>query len=131
LKRSGSMLQSDLARYRAEEMLATSETVRSAAAACQVVDGDMTWLKLLAAAFTSAPGRIAVLVSKVTPAVAVVAASPDSGVAAHKLLSELIDRFGGRGGGKADLAQGGGLSGSPDAIVAAARTILSTQQPVT
>jgi alanyl-tRNA synthetase len=106
-------------------MLASAVPVRSAAAVCQVVDGDMPWLKLVAAAFTSEPGRVAVLVSTTTPAGAVVAASPGSGVAANTLLSALLARFGGRGGGKADLAQGGGLSGSPDAIVAAARTMLS------
>jgi alanyl-tRNA synthetase len=129
-KRAGLALQSELARYRAQELLAAAEPVRSAAAVCQVVGGDMTWLKLLAAALTSEPGRVAVLVSNEMPAGAVVAASPDSGVAAHKLLAELLARFGGRGGGKADLAQGGGLSGSPQAIVGAARTILSTAHPV-
>jgi len=40
------------------------------------------------------------------------------------VLGALIERFGGRGGGKADLAQGGGLSGNLADICAAARGLL-------
>jgi hypothetical protein len=36
----------------------------------------------------------------------------------------LIDRFGGKGGGKPDLAQGGGLQGTANELVAAARHIV-------
>ncbi len=36
------------------------------------------------------------------------------------MLKELINRFGGRGGGKADLAQGGGLTAAPEEVAAAA-----------
>jgi alanyl-tRNA synthetase len=125
LKRAGAALQTDLARYRAQEMVATAEPVPSGIAACQVVDGDLPWLKLLAAAFTSGPGRVAVLVSRETPPGVIVAASPDVGVQANKLLGDLLALFGGRGGGKADLAQGGGLSAPPEAVVASARTILA------
>jgi len=32
--------------------------------------------------------------------------------------------FGGRGGGKPDFAQGGGLAGSPESVLAAARAEL-------
>jgi len=37
------------------------------------------------------------------------------------LLKTLIARFGGKGGGRPDLAQGGGLQGATDEIVAFAR----------
>ena len=90
----------------------------------RVVEGDMTWLKLLAAAFTARPGRIAVLVSKELPAGVVVAASPDTGVAANTVLAGLTASFGGRGGGKADLAQGGGLAADPETIVEKARSAI-------
>ena len=36
------------------------------------------------------------------------------------MLKALVARFGGKGGGKPDLAQGGGLAGDVDEIVAAA-----------
>jgi hypothetical protein len=38
------------------------------------------------------------------------------------VLKLLTQRFGGRGGGKSDMAQGGGLEGAIDDIVAAARS---------
>jgi alanyl-tRNA synthetase len=103
-------------------MLPFAEPIRSGVAVCRVVDGDMTWLKLLATEFASEPGRVAVLVSNQEPAGVVVATSPDTGVAANKLLAQLLTRFGGRGGGKSDLAQGGGLNSSPETVVAEAAT---------
>ena len=39
---------------------------------------------------------------------------------------KLIERFGGKGGGRPDLAQGGGLQGTPDEIVRLTREIIST-----
>ena len=125
MKRAGVALQADLARYRAQEMVASAERMRFGVAVCQVVEGEMPWLKLLAASITAEPGRVAVLVSKETPAGVIVAASPDTGVQANALLGELLSRFGGRGGGKADLAQGGGLGGPPENVAAAARTVIA------
>jgi alanyl-tRNA synthetase len=46
--------------------------------------------------------------------------SADAGV----VLKTLIARFGGRGGGKPELAQGGGLKGSPEEIASAARQLI-------
>jgi alanyl-tRNA synthetase len=40
------------------------------------------------------------------------------------LLKQLTARFGGKGGGRADLAQGGGLRGKPQDLVAFARTLV-------
>jgi hypothetical protein len=42
------------------------------------------------------------------------------------VLRRLLDRFGGRGGGKADIAQGGGLGGVPVDIAAAGRDLLES-----
>jgi alanyl-tRNA synthetase len=53
---------------------------------------------------------------------AAVARSNDVAVSAQTILSALIGRFGGRGGGRPELAQGGGLSGTPNEILSAART---------
>jgi alanyl-tRNA synthetase len=43
---------------------------------------------------------------------------------ANAVLQQLLKRFGGRGGGKPELAQGAGLTGDPQDIVAAARELL-------
>ena len=125
LKRASLALKADLARFRAAEMEGSAEGVGQALAVCRVVDGDMAWLKLLAAEFTARPGRIAVLVSKESPVGVVVAASTDAGVAANTVLARLTGAFGGRGGGKADLAQGGGLGASPETVVEAARNVIA------
>ena len=55
-----------------------------------------------------------------TPAVATTSAARDKGFAAGKLVPSFAAAIGGRGGGKPDLAQGGGTdpSGVEQAIVA-------------
>jgi len=126
LKRASLALKTDLAGFRAAEMEASADRMGQTLAVCRVVEGDMAWLKLLAAAFTARPGRVAVLVSRESPPGVVVAASPDTGVAANTVLARLTASFGGRGGGKADLAQGGGLNAPPDAVVEAARSEIAT-----
>ena len=129
-RRDRDELQSELARYRAHELIASAaEPVPAGLAVIRVIDGDMALLKSLAAQIVSEPGRLAVLVSKDTPSVVVVAASPDTGIASDKVLSVLLARFGGRGGGKAGLAQGGGLTGSPDALASEARTVIWSGRP--
>jgi alanyl-tRNA synthetase len=125
LRRASLALKTDLAGFRAAEMEASADRVGQALAVCRVLEGDMSWFKLLAAAFTARPGRIAVLVSKESPAGVVVAASPDTDVAANSVLAHLTTSFGGRGGGKADLAQGGGLTADPEAVVECAWNLIA------
>lgn len=122
---------------RQQEMLAVHEAARLLAAApesdgirivVESLDGwDAAGLKSIAAAMTK-QGRAAVaLFSSGTPVSAVVGASVDSPVNAGAVLNQLTGQFGGRGGGKADLAQGGGLTGTAAAICAAARDILTAR----
>jgi alanyl-tRNA synthetase len=58
------------------------------------------------------------------PALVVVARSAGSSVDASAVLKGLIARFGGKGGGKPEFAQGGGLHGELAEMVAAARELL-------
>ena len=129
-KRSMVALQGDLARYHAEELAAGAEEVRlkpDTTVTCRLVaraiDADANGLKVLAAAIAAKPGYLVVLVSSSTPALAVVARSANVGISAQQLLTALIAQFGGRGGGKPELAQGGGLAASADAILAAVRAL--------
>jgi alanyl-tRNA synthetase len=55
----------------------------------------------------------------------VVARSPDVDADASQVLRELVSRFGGRGGGTAALAQGGGLSAPPAEILGDARALVT------
>jgi alanyl-tRNA synthetase len=72
-------------------------------------------------AIASRSGHAAVLISTSNPALVVVARASDVDIDANAVVRALTSRFGGRGGGKPELAQGGGLSGTTGEIVAAAR----------
>jgi alanyl-tRNA synthetase len=66
-----------------------------------------------------------VLLSTQPPLAAAVARSADVSLDAIAVLRTLMTSFGGRGGGKADLAQGAGLAGDVLAITDAARAALA------
>jgi alanyl-tRNA synthetase len=122
-KMAGS-LQQDLARYQAEEFVASAESTAAGLLVARAVDADANTLKSLASAITSRPGHIAVLVSSTKPALVVAARSKDVDVAANQVISALTAKFGGRGGGKPDLAQAGGLDGDAATILTAARAAI-------
>jgi alanyl-tRNA synthetase len=82
-------------------------------------------LKAMAAAAAAEPGTAVALFSATSPALVVVACGAGAGVDAGATLKALVAQFGGKGGGKPDLAQGGGLQGSSGALIAAARELLS------
>jgi alanyl-tRNA synthetase len=123
-QRAIASLQLDLARYRAEELAASAEQLSTCRLAAAAVDADANGLKSLASAIVSRPGCVAVLVSTTTPALVVVARSHDVTVAANHVIAALTAKCGGRGGGKPDLAQAGGLQADSAAILSAARLIL-------
>jgi alanyl-tRNA synthetase len=102
--------------------------VRDAAAAgrsivAEAVDRDANGLKSLALAIT-ALGPSAVLVSQARPCL-VVAARGSSAPAfdASAVIKALIARFGGKGGGRPEMAQAGGFDHDPGAVCAAARQL--------
>jgi alanyl-tRNA synthetase len=126
-----------LAQYRAEALASSAEDVRidaSAASAgrpattvhlvAHIVDADANGLKALATSITRKAGYIVALASPGRPALVVVSRSVDVAVDANAVLSTLLARFGGRGGGKPDIAQGGGLDAPSDEILAAARSAI-------
>jgi alanyl-tRNA synthetase len=81
-------------------------------------------LKLLAARIAKRPGTIVLLADQSDQLRIVFARSADSPVDASALLKKTIEKFGGRGGGRTDLAQGGGLSGSPDTVLQFAKQLV-------
>jgi len=118
-------LRQDLASYRAEELAAAAEPAAAGRLVVRVVDGDASVLRSLASAIVARPGFIVVLVSSARPALVVAARSQDGRILANDVVKTLTGVFGGRGGGKPELAQAGGLDGSPEDILAAARRALS------
>jgi alanyl-tRNA synthetase len=58
------------------------------------------------------------------PSAVVIARAADGTIDSAAVLKKLIERFGGKGGGRPDLAQGGGLQGTTDDITTCARGLL-------
>jgi alanyl-tRNA synthetase len=114
----------DLARYRADELASAVESVGTHRLVARAIDADAIGLKNLAAAVAAKPGLVVVLASTSTPTLVVIARSNDVAVSAQRLLTVLTAEFGGRGGGRPEMAQAGGLSGSSESIFGVIRTQL-------
>lgn len=119
-KRASVALQGELSRFQALEFAAAAKQVGGVRLVARATDADANGLKSLASAITATQGFVVVLVSTSSPALAVVARSSDVSLAAQEVLSALVAKFGGRGGGRHELAQGGGLAGATDDILQAA-----------
>jgi alanyl-tRNA synthetase len=118
--------QETLAGHEADRRLSGATVIGGVRLVIQSIDGwDAAGLKAMASALTKQSGVAAALFTRGDPIAAVIARSPDVGLDASKVLRALLDRFGGRGGGKPDLAQGGGLAGNVEEILSAAREMLT------
>jgi len=118
-----------------QEQLAAYEAIALADRAVQlggrfvvvesVGQSDAGILKALALSVAGRPGYDVALFSAEAPFLAVVARSPGGALEAGAVLRRLVERFGGKGGGRADLAQGGGLNGEKAEILEEARRLLN------
>jgi alanyl-tRNA synthetase len=118
-------LQERLAEHEAAALVSRGVPMATGVAVTEALDGwDAAGLKALALAAVATPGVAVALFSTATPAVAVVARARDVSVDAGAVLKALVAAFGGRGGGKPDLAQGGGLNGATADLLRAARELL-------
>ena len=110
-----------------QESLAAHEAARLAAPV--VVEALAGWdahgLKMIATEITARTSAAVALFSTSPPITVVIARSPDIALDANAAMRVLIERFGGRGGGKPDLAQGGGLTGDLTDMTSLARERLS------
>ncbi|HKY21013.1 MAG TPA: DHHA1 domain-containing protein [Vicinamibacterales bacterium] len=115
-------LQERLALHEAGVLSASGEQIGSANLVATTVSGwDAKGLKRLASAVVSKPGTIAVLVTSETPSLIVVGRSQDLAIDTGAVLTPLLERFGGKGGGKGAMAQGGGLTGDAQEILRIAK----------
>ena len=124
-RRSLAALHLELAHYRANELADAAEPTAVGRLVLRAIDDDAAGLKSMAAAVATRSGHVAVLVSTSRPALVVVARSPDVSLAANEIVRTLTTKFGGRGGGKPDLAQAGGLEADAGAILSAARSAIA------
>ncbi|MGH9175651.1 MAG: DHHA1 domain-containing protein, partial [Vicinamibacterales bacterium] len=126
LNRTVRALQAQLAVHDARALIDGGERISDRIVVAKALEGwDAAGLKTLAmAAAASAPTAVVALFSGSAPALVVVACGSDARIDASGLLKALIARFGGKGGGKPDLAQGGGLSATAEELVSAATHLL-------
>jgi alanyl-tRNA synthetase len=124
LRKTVTRLQGQLAGHEAARLLEGAEIIGKRRVVVQALEGwDAAGMKAIASALSTESGVVAVLVSPGSAVAIVVARSQDITLDSSKALRTLLDRFGGRGGGRPELAQGAGLVGKIDDILAAAREI--------
>ncbi len=124
-KRANAALQVALAGFEAVALANSAELFDAGHLVLQAVDADAVKLKALASAIAERPGHVAVLVSRSTPVLAVAARAAEATTSCQAIMASLAKQFGGRGGGRPDLAQCGALQASPDEILAAVRVLIS------
>jgi alanyl-tRNA synthetase len=111
-----------LAAHEAAGLAASAENIGGVNVVAASVSGwDANGLKKLASSIAAKPASIALLLTTESPMLVVAARSQDLSLDTGGLLKKLIEQFGGRGGGKGALAQGGGLTGDLRTILDAAR----------
>jgi alanyl-tRNA synthetase len=126
LRKTVVRLQESVAVQEAARLLDRARETGGMRIVIQTLDGwDVPGLKAIAAALTSHAGVAAVLLSTRTPVPVVVVRSEGVAVDAGKVLRSMLERFGGRGGGKPDFAQGAGLAGSQEEMRQAALRFLT------
>ncbi|HEY7191558.1 MAG TPA: DHHA1 domain-containing protein [Vicinamibacterales bacterium] len=119
-------LQQSLAVHEAVRLLDDAVAIDGVRVIVQALEAwDAAGLRAIATSLTAHERVAAALLSATQPAAAAVARSADVPLDANAVLRTLLATFGGRGGGKADLAQGAGLAGDIAAMIDAARTAIT------
>jgi alanyl-tRNA synthetase len=117
--------QEQLATHEARALIDRADPLGARRVVVEALDADANGLKALAAAAVAqAPELAVVLFSRATPTIVVAACGTASGGDASAVLKSLTASFGGRGGGRRELAQGGGFNAPLDTLVGAARAAL-------
>ena len=120
-------MQDQLATHEAQALIARGTRAGGRLVIVEAIEGwDAQGLKAMAVAAAAIdPAAAIALFTTTTPALAVIAKGPDGGIDAGAVLKELVAKFGGKGGGKADLSQGGGLGGTSLELIASARALMN------
>ena len=122
LRRQIKGYQEQVAASRGDALAAAAEPAGPVRLVAASLEGwDANGLKLIASRVVAQGGFAVVLLSEPAPSAIVVARSRDVAVDAGALLKAIVTRFGGKGGGRSDLAQGGGVSARAADVLAFVR----------
>jgi alanyl-tRNA synthetase len=119
-------LSDERTRHHAAALRAAAETIGGLRGVLSTErEGDIAALKALAQAVVAEPGVVAVLVGENQPRPVVIARSAGVPLDAAGWMARATAAFGGRGGGRPELAQGG-LDAEPDRILQWVRETMSS-----
>lgn len=125
LQRTLRAFQEKLAGYEAVAMVARGEREGAVLLIVEAVEAlDQNGLKTLAAAAASTSGVVAALFTDEEPAHVAIARARNVDLDASAALKALLAMYGGKGGGRPDLAQGGGVRASRTHLKTALREII-------
>ena len=118
--------QEKLATHEAHPLLEKAVPAGDPVVLIEALEGwDAQGLKAIAvAAAAERPNAVVALFTTTTPALVVIARGAAATVDAGAVLKGLVAKFGGKGGGKPDLAQGGGLVATAAELIAGVRSLL-------
>jgi len=127
LRRQIKDFQSKLAAQEADALSAAAAESNGTRTVLAAMPGwDAAGLKAIASRIIERPGHVVVLIGDFPAAPIVVARSADVRHDAGAILRALVGRHGGKGGGRPELAQGGGITASPEAVLDSARQLVSS-----
>ena len=126
VQRTVRSFQEKLATHEAQALVARAQRAGDGLLIAEALEGwDPQGLKAIAVAAAAAqPDVVVALFTSTTPAQVVIARGAKSTADASAVLRQLTAKFGGKGGGKPDLAQGGGLGARADELLAYVKEIL-------
>jgi len=119
-------LQSRLVSLDAAALVGAGHAVGAATVVVAPLAGhDGASLEAVAVAVARRPGHVAVLTSDAAPVAVVVARAHDVDLDAATMVRAVLERWNGRGGGRPEIAQGGGIDAEPDEVIGFVRRLLS------
>jgi alanyl-tRNA synthetase len=99
---------------------AAREIAGARVVAASLAGWDAGGLKTIASRIVERPAHVAILLSEPAPAAIVVARAANVAIDSGALLKTLIERHGGKGGGRAEMAQGGGVTDPASSVLQSA-----------
>ncbi len=125
LRKTVKDLRQTLSGHEAAALLEGAQAIAGVKVIARDLEGyDASALKAMVSAMVGTSGVMVALFTTEEPIQLVIGRSADVEVDASAILRTLTQQYGGKGGGKADLAQGGGLSGDVRQIVWTAAGLL-------